>query len=273
MSSSFLKKFESRREKLQSLLCIGIDPEWEKLPHVCLSADSPLFEFSQSIVRATHPYAVAWKPNIAFFERFGAQGFRDFERLITVFKETNLEIPIIADAKRGDLANTAKEYAKYYFETLKVDALTINAYMGEDTILPYLDVGGFVFILCLTSNPSSSDLQKLVVKNSESFLYEEVSDFSAKLASQYPGQVGIVMGGTHPSELKRIRDRHPKLTFLIPGYGAQGGSLEEIYQACGKNSLINSSRGITLISREENYVTLAQKKAEEIQDQMANLFR
>jgi orotidine-5'-phosphate decarboxylase len=271
MTQSFKSKFIARREQLKSLLCIGIDPEWEKLPHTCLSSESPLFEFSKSIVSSTHHYATSWKPNVAFFERFGSKGFRDFERYVEFCKETNENIPIIADAKRGDLANTAKEYAKYYFETLRVDALTVNAYMGKDTILPYLDLGGFVFILCLTSNPSSVDLQKLILKKSDGFFYEEVSDFCARLDSEYPGQVGIVMGGTHPSELKQMRDRHPDLLFLIPGYGAQGGSLEDIYSACGMNSIINSSRGVTLLSRSDDYTDLAIKKAIEIQEQMTKL--
>ncbi len=263
--SNFQRKFFARREKLNSLLCIGLDPEWEKLPHQCLNSQSPLFEFSKSIISATHEYAVAWKPNIAFFERYGSKGFSDFERIIDYCKTTDETIPIIADAKRGDLANTAKEYAKYYFENLKVDALTINAYMGKDTIIPYLDLGGFAFILCLTSNPSSVELQKIKLADNLTFFYEEVSDFSAKLEESYPGQIGIVMGGTHPSELGKIRLRHPNLPFLIPGYGAQGGSLEDIYHACGKNSLINSSRGVTLLSRNDDYKSLASKKASEIQ--------
>jgi len=271
MTSTFIQKFKTRREQLKSLLCVGIDPEWEKLPHDCLAEKSPLLYFSQSIVRATHLYATAWKPNVAFFERFGAKGFQEFENYIHFCKEVNESIPIIADAKRGDLANTAKEYAKYYFETLRVDALTVNAYMGRDTILPYLELGGFVFILCLTSNPSSIDFQKLVLKDSVTYLYEEVSDFCARLEIEYPDQIGMVMGGTHPEELRKMRARHPKMMFLIPGYGAQGGSLEEIYSACGQNALINSSRGVTLLSRGEDYTRLASEKAAEIQTQMFQL--
>ncbi len=271
MSSAFIKKYVARREELKSLLCIGIDPEWEKLPHSCLSSDAPLFTFSKAIIDATQGYASAWKPNVAFFERFGSRGFLEFERYILYCKEINQNIPIVADAKRGDLANTAKEYAKYYFETLKVDALTVNAYMGRDSLLPYLDLGGFIFILCLTSNPSSADLQKLVLKKTNSYLYEEVSDFCGKLNAEYPGQVGMVMGGTHPAELAEMRRRHPKMYFLIPGYGAQGGSLEDIYAACGRDSLINSSRGVTLLSRNDDFVSLAKKKAEEIQSQMSQL--
>ncbi|TGN19626.1 orotidine-5'-phosphate decarboxylase [Leptospira idonii] len=271
-TSSFLKKFTKRREELSSLLSVGLDPEWEKLPSVCLSSETPLFSFSKSIVEKTHPYATAWKPNLAFFERFGAKGFREFEMYVDLCRAICPEVPIIADAKRGDLANTAKEYAKYYFETLQVEALTVNPYMGRDTLLPYLDVGGFIFILGLTSNPSSSDLQKLVIQGKGEFLYEEVSDFTARLESEYPGQVGIVVGGTHPAELKKIRDRHPSLIFLIPGFGAQGGSLEEIYAAAGKNSVINSSRGITLLTKEDNFADLAEKKALEIHTQMSRLF-
>ncbi|TGN14702.1 orotidine-5'-phosphate decarboxylase [Leptospira ilyithenensis] len=270
--SKFQEKFIKRREELSSLLCIGLDPEWEKLPFSSLKSETPLFHFSKEIVEATHTYATSWKPNVAFFERFGSKGFKEFELYVELCKTVCPEVPIIADAKRGDLANTSKEYAKYYFETLGVDALTVNAYMGRDTLLPYLDAGGYIFILCLTSNPSSSDLQKLVLKKNNEFLYEEMSDFAAKLGEEYPGQVGIVVGGTHPAELKKIRNRHPDLFFLIPGYGAQGASLEEIYWASGKNSIINSSRGVTLLSREDGFSRLAKEKALEIQTQMNHLF-
>ncbi|GBF51837.1 orotidine-5'-monophosphate decarboxylase [Leptospira ryugenii] len=271
MNPSFYQKFIQRRDKLNSLLCIGLDPEWEKLPHSSLQSESPLVHFSESIIRNTHTSAVAWKPNIAFFERFGAQGYFSFERMIQILKDTDDSIPIVVDAKRGDLANTSKEYAKYFFQTLKADALTVNAYMGRDTLLPYLDAGGFIFILCLTSNPSSLDLQKLKISERDSFLYEAVSDFAADLEREFPKQVGIVMGGTHSSEIQNIRNRHPHLVFLVPGYGAQGASLKEIYRAGGDLCLINSSRGITLLSRESDFGSLAGKKAKEIQSEFTEL--
>lgn len=270
--TSFLTKFHSRRDNLQSLLCIGIDPELEKLPQVCLDSKSPLVHFAETIVRYTHTNAVAWKPNIAFFERLGAEGYFALEHMVHLMKEVSPEVPIVMDAKRGDLANTAKEYAKYFFQTLKVDALTVNPYMGRDSLVPYLDLGGYLFVLGLTSNPSSADFQKLKTNPNDVFLYEEVSDQMARLEESYPGQVGLVVGGTHPSEIQSLRKRHPRLCFLIPGFGAQGGDLPSIIQASGKEALINSSRGITLSTLAENFGEVSKKKSEEVHLQMNQLF-
>lgn len=266
--SNFVSKFEKRREQLKSLLCIGLDPEWEKLPNICRTDASPLFHFCKTIVSATHPYATSWKPNIAFFERFGSKGLLEFENYVSYAKEICPEVPIVADAKRGDLANTSKEYAKYYFQSLGVDALTVNAYMGEDSLLPYLDLGGFIFVLGLTSNPSSQDFQKLKTSESGRFLYEEMAGQMARLEERYPAQVGLVVGGTHPNELLNLRKDHPNLYFLIPGFGAQGGDLGSIFSASGKKSLINSSRGITLTSINDDFGEISKKKAEEIHKEM-----
>ncbi|MGV3666387.1 MAG: orotidine-5'-phosphate decarboxylase [Leptospira bouyouniensis] len=269
--NSFISKFHNRRDQLRSQLCIGIDPELEKLPKVCLESKSPLVHFSETIVRYTHQYAVAWKPNIAFFERLGAEGYFALEHMVHLMKEVSPLVPIVMDAKRGDLANTAKEYAKYFFQTLKVDALTVNPYMGRDSLVPYLDLGGYLFVLGLTSNPSSSDFQKLKTSENDLYLYEEVSDQMALLSESYPNQVGLVVGGTHPSEIESLRNRHPHLCFLIPGFGAQGGDLESIIRASGKEALINSSRGITLSTLAENYGEVAKKKSEEVHLMMNHL--
>ncbi|MBM9590878.1 orotidine-5'-phosphate decarboxylase [Leptospira sp. 201903075] len=271
-SSNFIQKFEFRRDTLQSLLCIGLDPELEKLPKVSLDSKAPLVHFTETIIRYTHTYATSWKPNVAFFERLGAEGYFALEHMVQVMKEVSPQVPIVMDAKRGDLANTSKEYAKYFFQTLKVDALTVNPYMGRDSLVPYLDLGGYIFVLGLTSNPSSTDFQKQKLVGKDIFLYEDVSDQMARLGEEYPNQVGLVVGGTHPSEIKALRARHPEMYFLIPGFGAQGGDLESIIQASGKNSLINSSRGITLSTLEENFGQVAQKKAEEVHLQMNQLF-
>ncbi|EMY70124.1 orotidine-5'-phosphate decarboxylase [Leptospira vanthielii] len=270
--SQFIQKFNSRRDSLKSLLCIGLDPELEKLPKVSLDSKAPLVHFTETIIRYTHTYAAAWKPNVAFFERLGAEGYFALEYMVRLMKEVSPDVPIVMDAKRGDLANTSKEYAKYFFQTLGVDALTVSPYMGRDSLVPYLDLGGYIFVLGLTSNPSSTDFQKQKLVGKDIFLYEEVSDQMARLGEEYPDQVGLVVGGTHPSEIKALRTRHPEMYFLIPGFGAQGGDLESIIQASGKRSLINSSRGITLSSLEENYGQVAQKKAEEVHLQMNQLF-
>lgn len=270
--SNFIQKFSSRRDSLKSLLCIGLDPELEKLPKLSLDSKAPLVHFTETIVRYTHSYASAWKPNVAFFERLGAEGYFALEHMVRLMKEVSPDVPIVMDAKRGDLANTSKEYAKYFFQTLGVDALTVNPYMGRDSLLPYLDLGGYIFVLGLTSNPGSTDFQKQKLVGQDNFLYEEVSDRMARLGEEYPNQVGLVVGGTHPSEIQSLRIRHPEMYFLVPGFGAQGGDLESIIQASGKRSLINSSRGITLSTLEENFGQVAEKKAEEVHLQMNQLF-
>ncbi|MCU0825307.1 MAG: orotidine-5'-phosphate decarboxylase [Leptospira sp.] len=268
----FVSKFKRRREELGSVLCIGLDPEFEKLPEICQKSDRPLFEFCKAIVSSTSSYAVAWKPNLAFFERFGGKGLLEFEAYVRYAKEVSPDIPIIADAKRGDLANTAKEYAKYYFEFLGVDALTVSPYMGKDSLTPYVDLGGTIFVLGLTSNPSSVDFQKQKLSQNNRYLYEEVAIQMEDLGRSYPGQVGLVVGGTHPEELSNLRKLLPDLYFLIPGFGAQGGDLKSILSASGKNSVVNSSRGITLSSISSEFGSIAKEKAKLVHKAMNEEF-
>lgn len=268
----FVSKFKRRRDELGSVLCIGLDPEFEKLPEICQKSDRPLFEFCKAIVSSTSSYAVAWKPNLAFFERFGGKGLLEFEAYVRYAKEFSPDIPIIADAKRGDLANTAKEYAKYYFEFLGVDALTVSPYMGKDSLTPYLDIGGTIFVLGLTSNPSSVDFQKQKLSQNNRYLYEEVAIQMEDLGRSYPGQVGLVVGGTHPEELSNLRKLLPDLYFLIPGFGAQGGDLKSILSASGKNSVVNSSRGITLSSISSEFGSIAKEKAKLVHKAMNEEF-
>lgn len=268
----FVSKFKRRRDELGSVLCIGLDPEFEKLPEICQKSDRPLFEFCKAIVSSTSSYAVAWKPNLAFFERFGGKGLLEFEAYVRYAKEVSPDIPIIADAKRGDLANTAKEYAKYYFEFLGVDALTVSPYMGKDSLTPYLDIGGTIFVLGLTSNPSSVDFQKQKLSQNNRYLYEEVAIQMEDLGRSYPGQVGLVVGGTHPEELSNLRKLLPDLYFLIPGFGAQGGDLKSILSASGKNSVVNSSRGITLSSISSEFGSIAKEKAKLVHKAMNEEF-
>jgi orotidine-5'-phosphate decarboxylase len=258
---------------LKSKLCIGIDPEWEKLPEKIKEKPKALFMFSKNIIDATFEYAVAYKPNIAFFERFGSKGISEFEELVYYSKNQYPEIPIIADCKRGDLANTSKEYAKYFFGELKVDSITLSPYMGEDSIQPYLEYSDhFVFLLCLTSNPSSSDLQRIKLSSNLN-LYEYVANYSNELNKKYKDQIGIVVGATHPTELAELRKNFPELVFLIPGYGAQGGSLEDIMNVSGELSLINSSRSIIFASNQSDFSEQAKLKAKEISFEMRELSR
>lgn len=269
---NFYTKFIARRDKLTSNLCIGLDPEEEKLPKSIQNSPEPLFEFCKHIIDATEEFAVCYKPNIAFFERKGSKGFAEFEKVIRHLKINYSKIPIIADVKRGDLGNTAKEYAKYYFDDLGVDSITLSPYMGKDTIEPFLNHSkGHVFLLCLTSNPSSEDFQKQIL-NHDLFLYEKVALFSEKLNEEFKNQVGIVVGGTHPKELEALRKRCQNLIFLVPGFGAQGGTLDDILSKTGKNSVINSSRAIIFASKENDFAKAAKEKASEINSEMVKFF-
>lgn len=269
---NFYQKITKRSTELKSLLCVGLDPEWEKLPASIRSSDKSLFAFCKEIVDATHDITVAYKPNIAFFERFGYKGIEQFENLIHHITVNYPQVAIVADIKRGDLANTAKEYAKYYFKDLKVDSLTLSPYMGTDSIEPFLEYKDHaVFLLCLTSNPSSKDLQK-IQSTQKRYFYEEVANLSKSLNTKYQNQVGIVVGATHPEELGKIREAFPDLVFLIPGYGAQGGNLSDIMKVSARNSLINSSRSILFNSDKADFAEKAREKVIEINQEMNNLY-
>lgn len=259
----FSEKFLKRRAQIGSPLCIGLDPEWEKLPVLAKDQKHPLSYFCNAIVDSTAEYACAYKPNIAFFERFGSHGILQFEEVIHHLKTKYPHIPIVADVKRGDLANTSKEYAKYYFQNLGIDSITVSPYMGMDSILPYIEYGGHIFILCLTSNAGSSDFQRLSLEFSTPF-YEHLATFFEGESSNFPGQLGLVVGATHPFDLEKIRNLSPSLHLLIPGYGAQGGKIEEILPICGKLSLINSSRSIIFASTGTDFAVNAREVSHSI---------
>lgn len=269
----FYDKFHARSNQIKSILCIGLDPEIEKIPQVIQKSPNPLFEFCKAIVDSTNKEATAYKPNIAFFERYGSDGIKQFENLIQYLQENYADIPIIADVKRGDLANTSKEYAKYYFQSLNVDSITVSPYMGCDSLEPYLQYeNSFIFVLCLTSNNGANDFQKLIVKDENTRLYDEVANAINKLNKAYPDKLGIVVGATYPGELKLLRKRFPDMLFLIPGFGAQGGGLLETINISGQNSIVNSSRSIIYSSNQTDFAEKALEKAREINQKMSVLF-
>ncbi|TGK20095.1 orotidine-5'-phosphate decarboxylase [Leptospira fluminis] len=267
----FYSKFVRRRENLDSLLCVGIDPDASKLPSSLDGNQDKLFLFSREIVDATADYAVAYKPNVAFFEAFGSQGISQFEKLIRHIKIHYPGIPIVADAKRGDLDNTARQYAAFFFKDLGVDSLTLSPYMGADTVRPFIeDASKMVFLLCLTSNPDSAQFQKKTFSETGRRLYEEVAVVSESFS---PRNVGLVVGATHPGEMGELRKSHRDRVFLIPGYGAQGASLKDVLAVCGENSLVNSSRSIIFSSPGPDFAEAAGKAAKKISEEMRILLK
>jgi len=257
-------------KKKQSFLCVGLDVDLEKIPPFLQTIEDPLFEFSKAIVEATAPYAVAFKPNIAFFEAYGAQGWASLEKLITFINQHYPELFTIADAKRGDIGNTASRYAKAFFETLGFDAVTVAPYMGRDAVEPFLAFPNkHTILLGLTSNPSAAEFQLAEVAGKP--LYEKVLLQSQQWNNA--SQLMYVVGATKPEGLKKIRSLLPDAFFLVPGVGAQGGSLAAVAEAglnadCGL--LVNSSRGILYASQGEQFAQASADQAKALQQEMAH---
>lgn len=258
-----------------SFLCVGLDPDIKKIPAHLLEGDNPLYEFCRAIVDATAPYCVAYKPNLAFFESLGADGLRQLEMTVKHIRENYPDQFIIADAKRGDIGNTSALYARAAFEHMDVDAITVAPYMGEDSVKPFLGYEGkWVVLLALTSNPGSKDFQFLPVNGEGRRLFEEVILKSSEWAG--PDEMMYVVGATQGRMFEDIRRVAPKSFLLVPGVGAQGGSLEEVCRygmlsngECGL--LINSSRGIIYASTGLDFAEAAAEAAKALAAQMASL--
>ena len=254
----------------KSFLCVGLDTDIKKMPQHLLSDKDPIFTFNKNIIDATAPYCVAYKPNLAFYEAFGLKGIDAFERTIDYLKKNYPNHFIIADAKRGDIGNTSAMYAKTFFEEYDVDALTIAPYMGEDSVKPFLGYDGkWVVLLALTSNKGSHDFQLTEDSNGER-LFEKVLRKSQVWGNA--DNMMYVVGATQGEMFKDIRKHVPNHFLLVPGVGAQGGSLQEVCKYgmtkdCGL--LVNSSRGIIYASNGEDYAEVAASKAKELQAEMA----
>lgn len=255
-----------------SFLCVGLDPDIKKIPEHLLSAESPVLEFNKAIIDATAPYCVAYKPNLAFYESLGAKGIVVLEKTVEYIREKYPDQFIIADAKRGDIGNTAAMYARALFEAMDFDAVTLAPYMGEDSVRPFLDYEGkWSVILALTSNKSASDFETVEDKNGTP-LYERVLRRSSHWGT--PINTMYVVGATQAEHLAHIRKIVPRHFLLVPGVGAQGGSLEEVAKygmidECGM--LVNSSRGIIYASRGEDFAEAAGKAAADLAAQMKAL--
>lgn len=253
----------------QSFLCVGLDTDLKKIPPHLLKDDDPIFKFNKEIIDATAPYCVAYKPNLAFYEAFGVKGMIAFEKTIKYLKDNYPHHFIIADAKRGDIGNTSAMYARTFFEEYNIDALTVAPYMGEDSITPFLTYKDkWVILLALTSNKGSHDFQMTENKNGTR-LFEEVL-YKSKVWGNKENMMYVV-GATQGQMFEDIRKIVPDSFLLVPGVGAQGGSLNEVCKygmtkECGL--LVNSSRGIIYASNGEDFATVAAQKAHEIQIEM-----
>lgn len=253
----------------KSFLCIGLDTDLNKIPKFLLNEEDPIFSFNKAIIDRTAPYCVAYKPNLAFYECYGLKGMEAFEKTITYLKEKYPNHFIIADAKRGDIGNTSKMYAQTFFKEYNVDALTIAPYMGEDSVKPFLEYEGkWVILLALTSNKGSHDFQLFEDKDGVR-LFERVLSKAQEWGTTE--NLMFVVGATQGSLFADIRKLAPNSFLLVPGVGAQGGSLQEVCKYgmnkdCGL--LVNSSRGIIYASSEANFAEIAGEKAKELQQEM-----
>ncbi|MCD8202569.1 MAG: orotidine-5'-phosphate decarboxylase [Prevotella sp.] len=254
----------------QTFLCVGLDTDIKKIPEYLLKETNPVFTFNKAIIDATAPYCVAYKPNLAFYESLGTKGMIAFEKTIKYLKENYPEHFIIADAKRGDIGNTSAMYARTFFEEYDLDALTVAPYMGEDSVSPFLKYEDkWVILLALTSNKGSHDFQ-LTTDTTGERLFEKVIRKSQEWGNA--NNMMYVVGATQGEMFKDIRKVAPNHFLLVPGVGAQGGSLQEVckygmIKDCGL--IVNSSRGIIYSSNNENFAKEAARQAQKVQKEMA----
>jgi len=261
---SFVEKIRKQTEIKRSHLCVGLDPDLGKLPEGISRDASGVLEFLSSIVEATEDLAVVYKPNWAFFAALGIEGHRILIELIAKARES---APVIFDAKVGDIGNTAKAYAKWAFERMGADAVTLNPYMGGDSVAPFLEYEDrFSFVLAITSNPTASEIEKIETAEGPKIFERLAATFEGKYTQS---NWGWVAGATQIEEMKDLRKWSPDRWLLIPGVGAQGGSLEESLESSRDSSgrirgLINASRSILYASSGSDYAEAARKAAEEI---------
>lgn len=262
---------EIKRKK--SFLCIGLDVDMDKIPTFLLDEEDPIFSFNKAIIDATHQYAVAYKPNIAFYEAYGLKGWKSLERTIIYLNENHPEIFTIADAKRGDIGNTSTMYAKTFLEALDFDSVTVAPYMGKDSVEPFLNFENkHAILLTLTSNQGAFDFQ--TKKVDEKFLYQHVLETSKTWKNS--DRLMYVVGATQADYFKEIREIVPHAFLLVPGVGAQGGNLQEVCKY-GLSSevglLVNSSRGIIYASNESNFAEAASQEAQRLQKEMESILK
>lgn len=261
------KNLIAQIKQKQSFLIVGLDTDITKIPSFLLKEKDPVFSFNKAIIDATKDYCVGYKPNIAFYESLGVKGWESLAKTLAYIPP---QCFTIADAKRGDIGNTAEQYAKTFFETYPFHALTVSPYMGEDSMRPFIKSGKWTVILALTSNKGSEDFQQIDLGNKK--IYEVVLEKAARWGSTE--NTMFVVGATHPALFQSVRNIVPHHFLLVPGVGAQGGSLEEI-AAVGLNKdiglLVNASRSIIYSSTKADFAEKASKAAHKLQKQMASL--
>ncbi|NDI99805.1 orotidine-5'-phosphate decarboxylase [Flavobacterium sp. LaA7.5] len=258
-------------QQKQSFLCIGLDTDMERIPQHLLAAEDPIFEFNKAIIDATHDLAVSYKPNTAFYEAHGLKGWQSLQKTIDYLNQKHPEVFTIADAKRGDIGNTSAMYAKAFLQDMNFDSVTVAPYMGKDSVSPFLAVKNkFTILLALTSNEGAFDFQTQTIGDEE--LYKAVLKTSQTWENRE--NLMYVVGGTKAEYFAEIRKIVPDNFLLVPGVGAQGGSLHEVCQY-GMNDkvglLVNSSRGIIYASNGEDFAEKAREEALKIQQEMAQL--
>ncbi|NDV65950.1 orotidine-5'-phosphate decarboxylase [Bacteroides sp. 224] len=261
--------FENIKRK-KSFLCVGLDTDIKKIPEHLLKEEDPIFAFNKAIIDATADFCIAYKPNLAFYESLGVKGWIAFEKTVNYLKENYPDQFIIADAKRGDIGNTSEMYARSFFDELNIDSVTVAPYMGEDSVKPFLIYPEkWVILLALTSNKGSHDFQLTEDVNGER-LFEKVLKKSQEWASDE--QMMYVVGATQGKMFEDIRKLVPNHFLLVPGVGAQGGSLDDVCKY-GMNStcglIVNSSRAIIYADKTEKFAEVARQEAQEVQKQMA----
>jgi len=258
---TFIEKLESRQRSKKSLLCVGLDPDTKKIPSSILKFSEPLFEFNKAIIDETHDLVCAYKPQIAYYSAIGAE--RELEQTIEYIHIHHPDIPIILDAKRSDIGSTAEMYAKESFERYRVDAVTVNPFLGFDSIKPFTDwQEKGVIVLCKTSNPSSSDFQDVNINGKPVYLFiaeKAIHEWN------YNNNILFVVGATYPSQMREIRNIAENITFLVPGIGAQGGSISDVLinglRHDGLGLILSSSRGIIHASISDDFAEMARQVA------------
>lgn len=268
---TFQQKYEKIVAKNNSLLCVGLDPDLNKIPESLKSNSStPIFDFNKAIIDATHKYVSAYKPNTAFYEATAENGIAQLKQTCDYIRANHSDIPIIIDAKRGDIGTTNKGYVEFIFDYLQADAVTLHPYLGKEALLPFLDrTEKGSILLCRTSNPGAGEFQDLLLENTP--LYKHIAQ---KIVNDWNNNNNcmLVVGATYPEELKEVRKIAPNMILLVPGIGAQGGDIEKTLQAgldSNKSGLIiSSSRGIIYASSGEDFAEKAKQEAQKLRDEI-----